>query len=95
MRCPECVKECKAEGGICEGGGVFVCPCGNCGCGYKAAEDCHCDEPCWINPDIEQHVAAKHTMALVGGHYRCDKGHDPIEANPVDAMRAAGLEPML
>ena len=48
----------------------------------------------WMYEQDDEHRRVAHAMVLTGGMYRCDKGHK-VEANPADAMRAAGQQPML
>ena len=81
MRCRECVKECKERGDLC------APP----------------DPESLFDPTIRDlentvgrdHRESAHLMRLVDGSYHCGKGHLSVEAPPVDAMRAAGMEPML
>ena len=44
---------------------------------------------------MEEHRLTQHVMTLIGGYYRCPAStHDPVEAKPADAMRAAGMRPV-
>ena len=79
MNCEQCVKECKAEGGKCN---------------PLTGEEWSWYEP-WMIEDVAHHKHAAHAMVLFSsGFHRCEKGHK-VEAHPADAMRAAGMEPML
>ena len=82
MTCEQCVKECKEEGGKCN-------PLtGEDWAGYEQ----------WMIDDVATHKRTAHVMHLTGGFYRClnlNAGHPPVEANPADAMRAAGMERLI
>ena len=80
MKCKTCVADCKAEGGLC------IPPQGE----EKLAPEIM---EAWaeVGPD---HARRWHNMDLVGGFWECAKGHR-VEAHPVDAMRAAGITPLL
>lgn len=81
INCRECVKECKEQGGMCWPPTFEEC-LGAQDDGYDA------------NEAFDLHKLVAHVMTIVGGHHRCEKGHR-VEAHPADAMRAAGMEPML
>ena len=80
MNCEQCVKECKAEGGKCLPlTGEQWARYGPGMLGYVA-----------------QHRRTGHSMHLTGGFYHClNTGHPQVEAQGADAMRAAGMEPLL
>ena len=84
MKCPQCVKECKASGGFCNPP-TFEERQGAKDDGYDADEA------------FDLHKQVEHVMELNIGIWKCPQGqgHPSVEANPVDAMRAAGMEPML
>ena len=45
---------------------------------------------------ITSHRLGVHVMPVIGGSYRCPKGlHPLVEAHGADAMRAAGMEPII
>ena len=62
-------------------------------CAPLTSEERSWYEPWMFRMDSE-HKRTAHAMALTGGIYHCDRGHR-VEAHPADAMRAAGMEPML
>ena len=83
MNCQKCVGECEKQGGLC---GII---------GRDEREGLH--DMGMKDSDIDAHVKehrASHTMAIQGHAWVCLKGHR-VEAAPADAMRAAGMEPML
>ena len=80
MKCETCVAKCKSEGGLC------VPPQGEETMAPEIME-------AWakMGPD---HELRFHYMQISEGFWYCQKGHR-VEAHPVDAMRAAGVEPLL
>ena len=77
MNCEQCVKECKEQGGLCN---------------PPTTEEMASGETMLWELSAE-HRQISHVMHLTGGFYRClnlNAGHPPVEANPADAMRAAG-----
>ena len=81
MKCAECVNECKAEGGL---------------CAPMDFESIQAMKEVGIPVrTVGKHRTRKHSRVLVGGFWRCAHGHDPVEARPDEAMRAAGVKPML
>ena len=81
MNCPGCVAACKAEGGICN---------------PLTAADLLDPELGRIAAEAQAGHRLAHLMPLGGGFHRCPVGeHGLIEAHPADAMRAAGMKPML
>ena len=82
MKCPQCVKECKERGGLCQPP-TFE--------SREAAKDMGIDD----DKAYALHKQVEHVMELNIGIWKCPQGHPSVEANPVDAMRAAGMEPML
>ena len=81
MKCAECVNECKAEGGLCAP------------MDYQSFQVMK--ETGIRMSFVAKHRTRRHSRIMDGGFWRCAHGHDPVEANPADAMRAAGVKPML
>ena len=80
MNCQECVKECKAAGGMCN---------------PPDAEERLWYEQ-WQYDAVAEHKRAAHVMELARYDYRCPAGqHEPVEAHPAEIMRAAGMELLL
>ena len=84
MNCQKCVAECEKQGGLC---GIIDRETfeGLKNAGWKDNE---------IGGRVKTHRELEHTMAIRGHAWVCPKGHK-VEAAPADAMRAAGMEPML
>ena len=61
-------------------------------CSPRTADD-QWWEP-WMVKAWNEHQREAHPMTLSDGFHRCEKGHR-VEASPVDAMRAAGIPPLL
>ena len=77
MNCEQCVKECKEQGGVCAPPNEMD---------RFVARDMGFD----ADEAYTLHQQIGHVMPLEGGFYRCGHGHTAVEANPADAMRAAG-----
>ena len=80
MNCEACRDCCVADGGLCN---------------PMTAEERQA-HPSEVAAGLEaqaEHDMA-HAMWLEGAMWRCDRGHK-VEAAPDEAMRAAGVEPML
>ena len=79
MKCKKCVEECQGEGGLCS----------------PPPED-HADYyQQWMYDQDAEHQNIAHRMILIDGFYRCLEGHRRVEAPPAEAMRAAGIPPLL
>ena len=80
MNCEQCVKDCRDDGQT---------------CAPRDPDHVHWYEQ-WMYDVEDEHVLTAHVSTLIGGFYRCPAGkHDPVEAKPAEAMRAAGMRPML
>ena len=80
MNCQACVQECKEQGYL---------------CAPRDPDHGHYYEE-WMYDAEAEHKRTAHVAPLVDGFYRCPVGiHEPVEAHPADAMRAAGQEPLL
>ena len=82
MNCQECIQECKEGGGLCAPPSEID---------RENARDMGFD----ADEAYKLHQQIGHAMPLIGGFYRCDQGHEPVEAHPADAMREAGMERLI
>ena len=80
MKCPKCIEECKEQGQD---------------CAPLDGDEVQWYEQ-WMWDVMEEHRLTQHVMTLIGGFYRCPTSkHESVEAKPAEAMRAAGMRPML
>ena len=82
IKCKDCVAECMAEGGWCEGLRVEETE----GLGPRKTSS-------W-KKSIGVHQQVAHNMYLTGALWVCSMKHE-LDADPADVMRAAGMVAMI